>query len=151
MGILGLSFTGVGIDYIRHIVTPANADGTPAVTAPQLTFGVGLPLQWEPMHVLLLLAGIILGLALMRAVLNYAYAVAVNVLVHKKLVLDLRSEVYDKLQRLSFRFFDANTTGSIMNLWCGFPETAGLIDRQCRSSREAPSDRHRCRPPRIAG
>lgn len=114
MGILGLSFTGVGIDYIRHIVTPANADGTPAVTAPQLTFGVGLPLQWEPMHVLLLLAGIILGLALMRAVLNYAYAVAVNILVHKKLVLDLRSEVYDKLQRLSFRFFDANTTGSII-------------------------------------
>ena len=114
LGIFGLSFTGVGIDYIRHIVTPANADGTPGVAAPQLKFGVDLPLHWEPMHVLLLLAGIILGLALTRAILNYAYAVAVNILVHKKLVLDLRSEVYDKLQRLSFRFFDANTTGSII-------------------------------------
>ncbi|MCF7687481.1 MAG: ABC transporter ATP-binding protein/permease [Cephaloticoccus sp.] len=114
MGILGLSFTGVGIDYIRHIVTPARADGTPAVAAPHLKFGIDLPLQWEPMNVLLLLAGIILGLAILRAALNYAYAVSVNTLVHKKLVPDLRGEVYDKLQRLSFRFFDANTTGSII-------------------------------------
>lgn len=114
MGILGLSFTGVGIDYIRHIVTPPLADGTPAVAAPQLQFGLGLPLHWEPMQVLYLLGGLILGLALARAGLNYAYAVAVNKLVHQKLVLDMRSEVYDKLQRLSFRFFDANTTGSII-------------------------------------
>ena len=32
----------------------------------------------------------------------------------QKLVVDLRGEVYDKLQRLSFRFFDANSTGSII-------------------------------------
>jgi ATP-binding cassette subfamily B protein len=30
-------------------------------------------------------------------------------------VVDLRARVYDKLQRLSFQFFDSNTTGSIMN------------------------------------
>ncbi len=114
MGILGLSFTGVGIDYIRHVITPANANGTAAVPAPHFKFGPELPLHWEPMQVLCLLAGLILGLAICRAILNYTYAVAVNILVHKKLVLDLRSEVYDKLQRLSFRFFDANTTGSII-------------------------------------
>ncbi|MFZ9681705.1 MAG: ABC transporter ATP-binding protein [Cephaloticoccus sp.] len=114
MGILGLSFTGVGIDYIRHVITPANADGTVAVPAPHLKLGLELPLHWEPMQVLGLLAGLILGLAVCRAILNYTYAVAVNILVHEKLVLDLRSEVYDKLQRLSFRFFDANTTGSII-------------------------------------
>ena len=32
----------------------------------------------------------------------------------QKLVVDLRGEVYEKLQQLSFRFFDANTTGSII-------------------------------------
>jgi ATP-binding cassette subfamily B protein len=47
-------------------------------------------------------------------VLNYVYAVSINRLVQQKLVVDLRGEVYDKLQRLSFRFFDANTTGSII-------------------------------------
>jgi len=107
MGIFGLSFIGVGIDYIRHILTPE-------VVAPLLPFGYALPLHWEPMRVLLLLAGTILGLALIRAVLNYVYAISINVLVHKKLVLDMRGKVYDKLQRLSFRFYDANTTGSII-------------------------------------
>jgi ATP-binding cassette subfamily B protein len=107
MGILGLSFTGVGIDFIRHTLTPA-------VPMPHLQFGFALPAGWRPMRVLLLLAGLILGLAVCRAVLNYVYAVSINLLVQQGLVLDLRSEVYDKLQRLSFRFFDANSTGSII-------------------------------------
>ncbi len=106
LGIGGLSFTGLGIDYIRHQV-----DGTPlGVNRLHLT----LPAGWQPLQVLGLLAGLILLFALVRAVLNYVYAVSVNVLVQQKLVVDLRSEVYDKLQRLSFRFFDANNTGSII-------------------------------------
>jgi ATP-binding cassette subfamily B protein len=66
------------------------------------------------MHVLAILGGLILALSLCRAFLNYVYAVLVNILVQQKLVVDLRAEIYDKLQRLSFRFFDANTTGSII-------------------------------------
>jgi ATP-binding cassette subfamily B protein len=106
MGMLGLSMTGVGIDYIRHKVehTPLSAN----------RLHLALPDAWPWSKVLGLLAGAILALALCRAVLNYVYAVSVNVLVQQKLVVDLRSEVYDKLQRLSFRFFDANTTGSII-------------------------------------
>lgn len=107
MGIFGLSFIGVGIDYIRHVLTPEEA-------LPSLPLGFELPADWKPMEVLFLLAGTILALALIRALLNYVYAISINVLVHKKLVLDMRSKVYDKLQRLSFRFFDANTTGSII-------------------------------------
>jgi ABC-type multidrug transport system fused ATPase/permease subunit len=106
LGIGGLSFTGVGIDYIRHRI-----DGTPLGTNP---LHLTLPEAWPPYRVLGLLAGLILLLALVRAVLNYAYALSVNRLVQQKLVVDLRSEVYDKLQRLSFRFFDANNTGSII-------------------------------------
>lgn len=114
MGIAGLGFTGIGIDYIRHFVVPPLPDGTPAVPFPHLQFGFELPRTWEPMEVLGLLAGLILGLAICRAVLNYLYAVSINRLVQQKIVVDLRAEVYDKLQRLSFRFFDANTTGSII-------------------------------------
>ena len=106
MGIGGLSFTGLGIDYIRHRLdhAPMGANALHLV----------LPADWAPLHVLLLLAGLILGLALGRALLNYVLAVSVNKLVQQKLVVDLRGEVYDKLQRLSFRFFDANSTGSII-------------------------------------
>ena len=106
MGIVGLSFTGLGIDYILHKV-----QGVPL--APN-KLHLALPDEWPPLHVLGLLAGLILALALGRAILNYVYAVSVNRLVQQKLVVDLRGEAYEKLQRLSFRFFDANTTGSII-------------------------------------
>jgi ABC-type multidrug transport system fused ATPase/permease subunit len=106
MGIFGLSFTGLGIDYIRHKLNGTALGANPL----HLT----LPNDWPVLHVLLLLAGAILLLALCRAFLNYAYAVSVNYLVQQRLVVDLRAEVYEKLQRLSFRFFDANTTGSII-------------------------------------
>ncbi len=106
MGIGGLSLTGVGIDYIKHRV-----DGTPPGAN---KLHLNLPESWPPWQVLALLAGLILLLAIGRAFLNYTYAVSVNRLVQQRLVVDLRGEVYDKLQRLSFRFFDANTTSSII-------------------------------------
>jgi ATP-binding cassette, subfamily B, bacterial len=106
MGIAGLSFTGLGIDYIRHKVQQV------PLTTNRLN--IPLPETWPPTRVLALLAGLILVLALARAVLNYALAVSVNKLVQQKLVVDLRAEIYEKLQRLSFQFFDANTTGSII-------------------------------------
>ena len=52
---------------------------------------------------------------LVRGSLNYVYALSAGTLIHTRIVVDLRSRVYDKLQRLSFRFFDANATGSIIN------------------------------------
>jgi ABC-type multidrug transport system fused ATPase/permease subunit len=106
MGIAGLSLTGVGIDYIKHKV-----DGTPLATS---KVPIPLPEQWPYWQVLGMLAGVILVLAVTRAFLNYTYAVSVNRLVQQRLVVDLRAEVYDKLQRLSFRFFDANNTSSII-------------------------------------
>ena len=66
LGIAGLSFTGVGIDYIRH-----RAGEAPAATAAG-PFHLVLPENWEPLSVLGLLAGLILLLALCRALLNYA-------------------------------------------------------------------------------
>jgi ATP-binding cassette subfamily B protein len=106
MGIVGLSFTGLGIDYIRHQVehVPLAANRLHLV----------LPENWPWFRVLALIGGLILALALARAVLNYVYTVSVNRLVQQQLVVDLRGQVYDKLQRLSFRFYDDNTTGSII-------------------------------------
>jgi ATP-binding cassette subfamily B protein len=106
LGISGLSLTGRGIDYIK-----LQLDGPPAAPGPRL---LALPADWSRWQVLALLAGLILLFAAVRAYLNFTYAVSVNRLVQQRLVVDLRGEVYDKLQRLSFRFFDANTTSSII-------------------------------------
>lgn len=115
LGLAGLSLTGVGIDYIRYVLGKEHPSlETPAIALPAIQFGPTLPAAWSPTHVLLLIAGLILAMAAVRAYLNYAYSIAINSLVQLRLVVDLRAEIYDKLQRLSFRFFDANTTGSII-------------------------------------
>jgi len=112
LGLSGLSLTGLGIDYIGWVLGQ-RGEGR-AVEFPHAKFGLQLPQDWEPLRVLLLIAGCILLFAVVRAFLNYLYTISINLLVQQRLVVDLRGEVYDKLQRLSFRFFDANTTGSII-------------------------------------
>ncbi|WP_043589173.1 ABC transporter ATP-binding protein [Geminisphaera colitermitum] len=116
LGLSGLSLTGMGIDYIRHVVSPVGPDGTRAVPMPEMTYIPALPEpeNARPILVLLAIAGSILGFAAVRSSLNYVYTVAINRLVQQRLVVDLRAEIYEKLQRLSFRFFDANTTGSVI-------------------------------------
>jgi ATP-binding cassette subfamily B protein len=122
MGLAGLSLTGLGIDYIRHHVTKAAVAAGAGAVAPAATVAAPsrvldisqLPSTWTPGQVIALLAGIILLLAICRAVLNYAYLISINVLLQQQLVVDLRAVIYDKLQQLSFRFFDANSTGSII-------------------------------------
>ena len=118
LGVVGLSLTGVGIDYIRH-----ELERTPA---PRLPFGLPLP-AGEPMHVLLVVAGTVLGFAAVRALLNYRYAILLNRLTQQEIVPWLRGRVYDKLQRLSFRFFDDNSTGSIINRVTGHVQAVRMF------------------------
>lgn len=114
LGIVGLAATGLGIDYVRHVAAGVGPDGVAVVPLPDVALLPEPPSTWRPMQVLGFIAGAILLCAGLRAWLNYSYAVAVNILVQQKLVVDLRSEVYAKLQRLDFRFYDANSTGSII-------------------------------------
>lgn len=108
MGLTVLGLTGLGIDFIRHELQP----NTPA---PHWPFHLAPPTDWPPMKVIIVTAGVMLVLALIRAWLNYLYAVKSAELIEQDIVVELRSQVYDKLQRLSFQFFDANASGSIIN------------------------------------
>jgi ABC-type multidrug transport system fused ATPase/permease subunit len=120
MGLSGLSLTGVGIDFIRHVVVPD-------VPLPKVPLGIPLPWGLPPLGVLSVIAGMILVLALLRSSLNYVYAVAAARLLQQQIVVYLRGLVYDKLQRLSFRFFDANSTGSIINRVTGDVQSVRLF------------------------
>jgi ATP-binding cassette subfamily B protein len=102
-----LSLTGYGIDLVRY-----HAQNTP-VRPPSLWI-FAPPANWSPMAQVAHVAGLVLVLELVRGSLNYAYALSAGTLIHTRIVPDLRGRVYDKLQRLSFRFFDANATGSII-------------------------------------
>ncbi len=65
-----------------------------------------------------LISATILGFAIVHATLRFWGAVTLSNLV-QRIVINLRSDVYNKLQRLSFRFFDANQSGSIINRVAG--------------------------------
>jgi ATP-binding cassette, subfamily B, bacterial len=108
LGVVGLGLSGVAVDVIRSVLQA----GAPA---PRWPLGLRPPASFTPTHTLLAIGGVVFAMALTRAGLSYAYQVLIGRLVHLKIVPDLRLRVFDKLQRLSFRFFDANATGSIIN------------------------------------
>lgn len=143
LALFGLGLMGTGVDYIRYeagrlaasgdpksdasastldpppasaLPPPATAHAAhPAPKPPQWLFNIRPRDDAPPMRVLLYLAGAILGFALLRGGLNYLYTVEANRLVQGQIVPDLRAQVYDRMQRLSFRFFDANASASIIN------------------------------------
>ncbi len=111
LGLSGLGLTGLGIDVIRRAADPL-------ASAPRWPWGSEISANCPP---LLLVGGIaltILLLALVQSTLRYHTTLVVARL-SQQIVVGLRSDVYDKLQRLSFRFFDANDTSSIINRVAG--------------------------------
>lgn len=108
LGLAGLSFTGLGIDYLRSVLEP----GTPA---PHWLLGLRPPADWTPMQVVSAIAGAVITAAILRAGLTWLSGVTLARLVHRGLVADLQAAVYAKLQRLSFGFFDRQSTGAILN------------------------------------
>ena len=103
----GLGLVGLGIDVIGQGVGASDK-------ATRWPFGFEPPEQWSAMTRVLVIAGVVLVLAVMRFVLERATVIYKALLV-RDIVTDLRNAVYDKMQRLSFRFFDRNESGSIIN------------------------------------
>ncbi len=108
LSVLMVQFGGFGIDLIRFHA--GNCDSPPI-----LIHGYTLPNQLSPMQQVAITAGGLAFAAVIRTVLNWIYALVSGDLVHRRIVVDLRAEVYAKLQRLSLRFYDQQATGSIIN------------------------------------
>lgn len=108
LGISGLQIVGTALDVLHRALDPHTR-------APHWPLHLSPPPEWAPLTVIGVLGGAVLVMASVRAVLNYSLAVVQGKLIHVDLVPYLRATVYDKLQRLSFRFFDEYATGSIIN------------------------------------
>jgi ABC-type multidrug transport system fused ATPase/permease subunit len=104
----GIGFTGLGIDEIRHALDPSAPE-------PRWPFHLAPPADWPPMRVVAAIALAVFAFAALRAVCNNLNTVWFAELLQGRLVVDLRAAVYDRLQRLSFRFFDANASSSLIN------------------------------------
>ncbi len=107
-GIAAIGLTGLGVDLLRHALDPgARPPQWPPLLAP--------PTEWTSREVLFGIASAILVLAIARMILGYFNGIWFGELLQGRLVVDLRAECYNKLQRLNFQFFDANSSSSLIN------------------------------------
>lgn len=121
LAVLGLQWLGVIVDIIRHALDPTQRAPT-------------YPLNWEPpgaptnplTAVTWLSIGIILQAAV-RAFATYAYSMVTARLTQGKIVPELRDRIYNRLQHLSFGFFDAHGSSSIFNRVTGDVQSTRLF------------------------
>jgi ATP-binding cassette subfamily B protein len=120
LGLAGLQLLGVAVDVIRHALDPGQQ-------APAYPLGWRPPPSWTPLQIVTALALGIIAQALLRAGLTYSYNMVTARLTQGKLVPDLRDRLYDKLQRLSFGFFDAQGSSSLFNRVTGDVQSTRLF------------------------
>lgn len=106
-----LGMTGLGIDYLSSQVLRNSVP-------PQWPLGLHPPAAWSPLQVVTSLSGLILIVAMLTAALKYLAAIASSALSQEVLVR-IRTDVYSKLQHLSFNFYDAGDSSSIINRAAG--------------------------------
>ncbi len=120
LGVAGLQLLGLVIDVIRHALNSS-------VPAPVYPFGWTPPPMWTPLQIVTILSLAIVAQALVRAVLTYAYNMVTARLTQGEIVPALRAQLYAKLQRLSFRFFDVHGSNSIFNRVTGDVQNTRLF------------------------
>jgi ATP-binding cassette subfamily B protein len=106
--ITSLQFLGAGIDLIHYL---KDSTREPPKIPYGIDLGAGLPAFTQVTRIAL----VVLAIELTRAAINFIFIRTSGWIIHTRIVPHLRLTLYDKMQRLSFRFFDANATGSIIN------------------------------------
>ena len=120
LGLLGLQLLGVVIDVIRHALDPLQQ-------APRYPLGWRPPEGWTPLQVVTALSLAIVAQAAVRAFLTFVFNMATARLTQGEIVPDLRHQVYARLQRLSFRFFEMHGSSSIFNRVTGDVQNTRLF------------------------
>ncbi|WP_428388739.1 ABC transporter ATP-binding protein [Mucisphaera sp.] len=107
MTLSGLGLVGLGLDTMGHAIGVLDA-------APEWPFDWSPPEGWTTLQLMLILATGVFVIAVLRFILEHLVTVQKSLLV-QQIIVDLRSEVYNKIQRLSFQFFSKHPSGSIIN------------------------------------
>lgn len=111
LGLSTLGMTGLGIDYLSSQALKES----PKVHWP---YGLQPPASWTSLQVIAALSGMILIVAILTAALKYLAAVA-SATLSQEVLIRIRTDVYSKLQQLSFNFYDAGESSSIINRAAG--------------------------------
>jgi len=110
--ILAVQLGGFALDWVQFRLTKMPNE-------PPRFYGWSPPLGWADSTQMVALGLIMLGVGIVRALFNFGYAIENGRLINLKMVVDLRIAVYEKMQQLSFRFFDANASSTLINRLTG--------------------------------
>ncbi len=101
-------YSGVALDVLRHRALPDTTQD------PHWPLGIA-PAGDRPLwQILSLAAGMVLLITLLRAYARYRTRLANETLI-QRITVDLRTALYDKLQRLGFAWFDTHDSGGLIN------------------------------------
>ncbi|MBL8816705.1 MAG: ABC transporter ATP-binding protein [Planctomyces sp.] len=106
-----LRLTGVGIDYLRFCMIPGTGK-------PSFPMNWTPPASWSPFTVIAVLSATILAVAILTALLKYLAAIS-SAALSQQLLIRIRTQVYARLQQLSFQFYDRGASSSIINRAAG--------------------------------
>ena len=120
LSIAGLKLLGLVIDVIRYALNPS-------LPQPLYPFDWHPPATWSPLQIVTVLALAIVVQAIFRAILTYIYNMTTARLTQGEIVPTLRAQIYGKLQRLSFSFFDLHGSNSIFNRVTGDVQNTRLF------------------------
>ncbi len=108
LGLGGLSMTGLCVDLLRHALDAS-------APLPQWPLSFTPPPRWSDNDCLLFVGALVLLMGLAHALLSYGHGIQSGRVQHLRLVPELRAQVFHKLQRLSFPFYDQNGSASLIN------------------------------------
>ena len=121
LNLSGLGLAGLGIDVLRQAFQP----GGPV---PGWPLGWKPPSSWGPLTLIVFVSAVVLIVAIFQATVKFVAAVA-GATLSQEILIQLRTNVYDKLQRLSFHYFDSNESSAIINRMTGDVQAVrGFVD-----------------------
>lgn len=111
LSIVALQLGGFAIDWIIYRKSDA--------TSPPTIYGWHPALRDRVWQEILVIAGLIALVAIVRAILNYFYSVSNGKFINEEMVVDLRVATFQKLQLLDFEYYNRNDTSSLINRLTG--------------------------------
>lgn len=101
-------YSGLALDILRREAQPHSAE------APVWPLGLSPSDQWPLWQTLALVSSLVMGITLLRTYARYRTRLTNEKLI-QRITVDLRTALYDKLQRLGFSWFDTHDSGGLIN------------------------------------
>lgn len=108
LALCGFIYSGLALDILRHHAQPDTA------TTPHWPLGIAPPGDWPLWRLLAIASGMVMLITGLRTYARYRTRLTSEKLI-QRITVDLRTSLYDKLQRLGFSWFDTHDSGGLIN------------------------------------